>query len=250
MTWMPDDPKEGLAAHAAGKTGPQAAQDAEWDLLGAVTLEMPVTGRSNRVGVIQRQFAIDGAGNLQVLKLVFVGNNNNKTRLQQFTYSPTGALLHHNVIRFGHTDDLNSGDFWKGDGFAASGNLELEVYGDCHQIPGPGGFNRAGMGGNPDEAPLIIPGVWTPHPAGRIDFTFPPVPDVPTFIDVPKASPFYDEIEEAVAMGIVSGYTDINGNRVFKPGLPVNRAQDTAINMRGLHKVFPNAGTQSAGKKG
>jgi hypothetical protein len=162
MTWMPDDPKEGLAAHAAGKTGPQAAQDAEWDLLGAVTLEMPVTGRSNRVGVIQRQFAIDGAGNLQVLKLVFVGNNNNKTRLQQFTYSPTGALLHHNVIRFGHTDDLNSGDFWKGDGFAASGNLELEVYGDCHQIPGPGGFNRAGMGGNPDEAPLISPSRQSP----------------------------------------------------------------------------------------
>jgi hypothetical protein len=69
-----------------------------------------------------------------------------------------------------------------------------------------------------------LEGVWAPL-AGGVGFTFPRVPENPTFIDVPKASPFYDEIEEAVALGIVSGYTDINGNRVFKPGLPVNRAQ-------------------------
>ncbi len=56
-------------------------------------------------------------------------------------------------------------------------------------------------------------------------------PATPTFDDVPTDAWFYDYVEAAVAEGIVSGYTDANGNLTgqFGPGDTVNRAAATKI---------------------
>lgn len=172
----------------------------------------------------------DGLGRMHTFALCYRPSNNNITFV---TYDRDGPDPRHEVLNM--DSGLKIDRLYVG----IAGN-DLLISTTAHQLivqpPGVPGTVR-------------LEGVWAPVAAGA-GFAFPPVPDVPTFIDVPKASPFYDEIEEAVAMGIVFGYTDINGNRVFKPGLPVNRAQDVAINMRGLHKVFPGAGAQSAGTKG
>ncbi len=51
-------------------------------------------------------------------------------------------------------------------------------------------------------------------------------PPTPTFDDVPANAWFYDYVEAAVQLGIVSGYTDPSGNLtgLFGPGDNVNRA--------------------------
>ena len=56
-------------------------------------------------------------------------------------------------------------------------------------------------------------------------------PATPTFYDVPRAAWYFDYVECAVQFGIVSGYTDAQGNLTgfFGPGDQVNRAAATKI---------------------
>jgi hypothetical protein len=56
-------------------------------------------------------------------------------------------------------------------------------------------------------------------------------PATPTFLDVPADAWFYDYVEAAVQLGIVSGYTDASGNLTgyFGPGDIVNRAAAAKI---------------------
>ena len=56
-------------------------------------------------------------------------------------------------------------------------------------------------------------------------------PATPTFDDVPADAWFYDYVEAAVQLGIVSGYTDASGNLtgLYGPGDTVNRAAATKI---------------------
>lgn len=56
-------------------------------------------------------------------------------------------------------------------------------------------------------------------------------PATPTFSDVPADAWFYDYVEAAVQLGIVSGYTDASGNLTgkFGPSDTVNRAAATKI---------------------
>jgi hypothetical protein len=56
-------------------------------------------------------------------------------------------------------------------------------------------------------------------------------PAIPTFSDVPAYAGYYDDVEAAARLGIVSGYTDVNGNPTgkFGPSDTVTRAAAVKI---------------------
>ena len=56
-------------------------------------------------------------------------------------------------------------------------------------------------------------------------------PGVPTFADVPEDAWYFDYVEQAVQKGIVTGYSDADGNLtgMFGPGDAVSRAEATKI---------------------
>jgi hypothetical protein len=160
----------------------------------------------------------DGQGRMHTTALCYRPTNNNITFV---TYDRDGPNPRHEVLSMDpglKMDRLH---------VSAAGN-DLLISTTAHQLivqpPGVPGTAR-------------LTGVWAPL-AGGSSFVFPPVPDNPTFIDVPKDSPFYSSIEEATALGIVSGYTGDNGVRIFRPGLTVNRAQCVTMIMRALHRIF------------
>jgi hypothetical protein len=195
-----------------------APQSATADAAPPTTVHIPTGTIISNVAYLSYGQMEDGLKRLHIFALCYRPTNNNITWVEWWR---TGPDPRHEVLNMDaglKVDRL----------FVGIAGNDLLFSTTAHQLivqpPGVPGTAR-------------LAGVWAPL-AGGSSFVFPPVPDNPTFIDVPKASPFYDEIEEAVAMGIVSGYTDINGNRVFKPGLPVNRAQAVAMVMRSLHAVF------------
>jgi hypothetical protein len=192
------------------------------------------------VAYLVRQRMKDGLGRNHIVSLCYRPENNNYVWVQ---YDRDGPDPIHHVLDMG--PDVKMERLYVSVSEADPTTLEGSVTGKVIGVhpPGiPGDFN--------------LPGVWAPHPGGDLDFTFPDVPDVPTFIDVPKhnpdgsLNPFYEPIERGVAMGIISGYINSDGKREFRPGQTVNRAQVMAMILRALHKVFPGAGAQSAGKKG
>ena len=75
-------------------------------------------------------------------------------------------------------------------------------------------------------------------------------PEEPTFIDVPLDSPYFNYVEAAVQLDIVSGLKDVDGNLmgVFSPDGPVNRATAAKILTNafdlpvesGIDSVFPD----------
>jgi hypothetical protein len=185
------------------------------------------------VAYLVRQRMKDGLGRNHIISLCYRPENNNYVWVQ---YDRDGPNPIHHVLDMG--PDVKMERLYVSVSDFDPTTLEFSVAGKVIGIhpPGiPGDFS--------------LPGVWAPRDDGS-SFVFPPVPDNPTFIDVPKDSPFYSSIEEATALGIVSGYTGDNGVRIFRPGQDVNRAQAVTMIMRALHKIFPGVGTQSAGKKG
>jgi hypothetical protein len=188
------------------------------------------------IGAFDSVEMLDGAGTRHIIEARYDVGNNHKVYVEHRRVYTDGGLLKSRYY-LGVTNNIGDAAYVKIDGVGVA-------------IDGPDLLFRLRghrIGDTPDNhvrkmgqvgATYRVANVWVPIASAGVSFTFPPIPATPTFIDVPKDSPFYSSIEQAVALGIVSGYTDPNGRRYFAPGQAVNRAQCVTMIMRSLHAIF------------
>lgn len=202
-------------------------------------------------GLLQRWAAIDGAGVEHVVEILYQTAapgqpaDNNQTWLR-YTARRGGGVIEHQVI-----DSDNGRRKLEVSSTVVVEHDKIRLNLVAHDPDANSPTHAAGQLYNDD--PYYV-GHWTPYSSsgGSTTFTL-PTPTQQTFTDVPTSSVFYEDIEIATALGIISGYNGPSaGTREFKPGNNVNRAQAAKMVVEGIKAVLRlmSGGAQAASKKG
>lgn len=211
----------------------------------APTIRVAFNGIDGGIGLLQRWAGTDAAGVKHEVSIYYNTFNNNQNWCE-YAQTRGGQVLRHEVI------GTLSGD-WKLEVSSTvvqvGRDIQINLIG--HHPDGAMPYHAAGTGAG---EPLVLAGVWAPYSSagGLTTFTL-PTPTQQTFTDVPTNSVFYEDIEIATALGIISGYNGPSaGTREFKPGNNVNRAQAAKMVVEGIKAVLRlmSGGVQAAGKKG